>query len=203
MTEKKSGPPTDVIREAIRPYAIAEKLRQLRLRKSMGLAQLAAHTGLSPGMLSKLENGRLTPTLPTLVRIATVFDVSLEYFFTNERKRHTVAIVRRRERLRFPERPNQRDVAYHFESLDFPAKQRKLHAFLAEFHSVPEASLKPHSHDGVEVVYVLEGTLELKIGTENYRLEEGDAIYFDSVQKHSYRRAAQQCCSAMVVTTSS
>ncbi len=203
MTEKKSGPTTDVIQDAIRPYAIAEKLRQLRLRKSMGLTQLAAHTGLSPAMLSKLENGRLVPTLPTLIRIATVFDVGLDYFFTNERKRHAVAIVRKTERMRFPERPNQRDVAYHFESLDFPAKERKLHAFLAEFHSVPEASLKAHSHAGVEVVYVLEGALELKIGTESYRLEEGDAIYFDSVQKHSYRRAGQQRCSAMVVTTSS
>ena len=203
MTEKKPGPSTDVIQEAIRPYAIAEKLRQLRLRKSMGLTQLAAHTGLSPAMLSKLENGRLIPTLPTLIRVATVFDVGLEYFFTNERKRHTVAVVRRRERLRFPERPDQRNVAYHFESLDFPAKERKLHAYLAEFHSVPEASLKPHSHAGVEVVYVLEGSLELKIGIENYRLEEGDAMYFDSVQKHSYRRASQQRCSAMVVTTSS
>ena len=100
MTEKKSGPTTDVIQDAIRPYAIAEKLRQLRLRKSMGLTQLAAHTGLSPAMLSKLENGRLVPTLPTLIRIATVFDVGLDYFFTNERKRHAVAIVRRTERSR-------------------------------------------------------------------------------------------------------
>jgi len=203
LTEKKSGPLTDVIQEAIRPYAIAEKLRQLRLRKSMGLTQLAAHTGLSPAMLSKLENGRLVPTLPTLIRIATVFDVGLEHFFTNERKRYTVALVRRKERMQFPERPNQRDVAYHFESLDFRAKDRKLHAFLAEFHHVPDPNLRPHSHAGVEVLYLLEGTLELKIGTENYRLEEGDAIYFDSVQKHSYRRAGQQRCSAIVVTTSS
>jgi len=105
--------------------------------------------------------------------------------------------------MQFPERPNQRDVAYHFESLDFRAKDRKLHAFLAEFHHVPDPNLRPHSHAGVEVLYLLEGTLELKIGTENYRLEEGDAIYFDSVQKHSYRRAGQQRCSAIVVTTSS
>ena len=202
MTEKKSTPATDVIKEAIRPYAIADKLRQLRLRKSMGLTQLAEHTGLSPAMLSKLENGRLVPTLPTLIRIATVFDVGLEHFFTNERKRHTVAIVRKQERMRFPERANQRDTAYHFESLDFPAKERKLHTFLAEFHPVAESNLKPHSHSGVEVVYVLEGTLELKIGIETYRLEEGDAVYFDSVQKHSYRRAGQQRCSGIVVTTS-
>lgn len=69
--------------ESLRPYAIADKLRTLRLRKSMGLAQLAEHTGLSQAMLSRLENGRLVPTLPTLTRIATVFSVGLDYFFTD------------------------------------------------------------------------------------------------------------------------
>ena len=201
MSQKKNGPRTDVVQDAIRPYGIAEKLRQLRLRKSMGLVQLAAHTGLSPAMLSKLENGRLIPTLPTLVRIATVFDVGLDYFFTNERKRYTVAVARKGERIRFPERPDGHDVAYHFESLDFPAKGRKLNAFFAEFHYVAEHNLRAHSHIGVEVLYVLEGILEIRIGTETHRMEEGDAIYFDSVQKHSYRRAGQQRCSAIVVTT--
>ena len=201
MSQKKTGPRTDVVQDAIRPYGIAEKLRQLRLHKSMGLIQLSAHTGLSPAMLSKLENCRLIPTLPTLVRIATVFDVGLDYFFTDERKRHIVAVSRKQERVRFPERPDEREVAYHFESLDFPARERKLHAYFAEFHNVREQNLKLHSHAGVEVLYVLEGALEMKIGTDVHRLEEGDAVYFDSVQKHSYRRAGQQRCSAIVVTT--
>ena len=200
MSEKKSGAESDVVKDAIRPYAIAEKLRQLRLRKSMGLTQLSAHTGLSPAMLSKLENGRLIPTLPTLVRIATVFDVGLDHFFTDERKRHTVAVSRKRERLRFPERRDEHEVAYHFESLDFAAKERKLHSFLAEFHHLAEHAVRAHSHVGVEVLYVLEGVLEVKIATETYRLEQGDAIYFDSVPKHSYRRASQHRCSAIVVT---
>jgi transcriptional regulator with XRE-family HTH domain len=61
---------TAIVEESIRPYAIADKLRTLRLRRSMGLAQLAEHSGFSPAMLSRLENGRLVPTLPTLTRIA-------------------------------------------------------------------------------------------------------------------------------------
>jgi transcriptional regulator with XRE-family HTH domain len=203
LNRKKTSPRSDVIQDAIRPYAIADKLRNLRLRKSMGLVQLAAHTGLSPAMLSKLENGRLIPTLPTLIRIATVFDVGLDYFFTNERKRYTVAVARKQDRIRFPERPNEGDAAYHFESLDFAARERKLHAFLAEFHHVAEQNIRPHSHAGVEVLYVLEGALEMRIGTETHRLEEGDAIYFDCVQRHSYRRIGQPRCSAVVVTNAS
>ena len=89
--------------EGLRPYGLGEKLRTLRLRKSMGLVELGKHTGLSAAMLSKLERGKLFPTLPTLLRIAMVFGVGLEHFFTDERKRHVVAVVRKKERLKFPE----------------------------------------------------------------------------------------------------
>lgn len=191
----------DVIEEAIRPYAIAEKLRSLRLRKSMGLAQLAAHTGFSAAMLSKLENARLVPTLPTLVRIATVFNVGLDYFFTDPRKRHVVAISRKVERIKFPADAKSRDAAYDFESLNFRAAERKLHAFLAHFHPLPAAKIAPHFHAGVEFLYVIEGDLEIKIGADVHQLSKGDAIYFDSIQKHSYRSHGPGRCAAIVVTT--
>lgn len=200
-TEKKT-PKVDVIEEAIRPFGIAEKLRALRLRKSMGLAQLAAHTGLSQAMISKLENARLVPTLPTLARIAIVFDVGLDYFFTDERKRHVVALSRRGERIRFPESAAARNAAYHFESLSFRARESKLYGFLADFHRVPDTKLVAHAHPGVELLYLLEGSLTMKIGTESYQLEAGDAIYFDSIQRHSYVSAGPDKCTAVVVTTS-
>ena len=81
--------------EGLKPYGLGEKLRTLRLKKSMGLVELGKHTGLSAAMLSKLERGKLFPTLPTLLRIAMVFGVGLDYFFADERKRHVVSIVRR------------------------------------------------------------------------------------------------------------
>lgn len=192
---------TDVIEDSIRPYGIAEKLRSLRLRKSMGLAQLAAHTGLSAAMLSKLENARLVPTLPTLVRIATVFDVGLDYFFIDPRKRHVVAISRQGERIKLPADARSRDAAYHFESLNFRATERKLNAFLAHFHDLPPAKIAPHYHAGVEILYLIDGELEISIGTEIYQLSKGDAIYFDSVQKHVYRSRGPGNCTAVVVTT--
>src|SRR5579864_5652510 len=105
--------PTDTISRGLERYSIAEKLRTLRLRKSMGLVELGAHNGLSAGLLSKLERGKLFPTLPTLLRIAMVFGVGLDYFFTDERKRRVVGIVRREERVRFPERPGAQDVQYY------------------------------------------------------------------------------------------
>src|SRR6202046_135599 len=175
------------VEEAIRPYAIADKLRTLRLRRSMGLAQLAEHTGLSPAMLSRLENARLVPTLPTLIRIALVFNVGLDYFFTDPRKRHVVAVSRRDERKVFPSNPRSTSVPWHFETLDFRANERKLNGYLAHFHSLPEQKITPHFHPGVELLYLIEGELEITIGVEKFQLSAGDSIYFDSLQKHAYR----------------
>src|ERR1700758_5485752 len=121
------------ISEGLGRYSIGEKLRSLRLRKSIGLVELGKHTGLSAAMLSKLECGRLFPTLPTLLRIALVFGVGLEYFFTDERKRHVVAISRKKERLRFSDNPAEGSIAYIFETLNYNATERKLNAFYAEF----------------------------------------------------------------------
>jgi len=77
---------SQTITQGLKRYSIGEKLRRLRLRKSMGLGELSKHTGLSPSLLSKLERDLMHPTLPTLLRIALVFSVGLEYFFNPERK---------------------------------------------------------------------------------------------------------------------
>jgi transcriptional regulator with XRE-family HTH domain len=190
------------IEEGLRPYQIGEKLRSLRLRRKLGLVQLGQHTGLSPALLSKLERGKLFPTLPTLLRIALVFSVGLEYFFADDRKHHTLGVVRKKERLRFPEKPSINDPAYVFEVLDFTATERKLNAYLAEFNTLPEEKMRAHHHAGGEIIYVLEGCLELRIGEAVHQLDEGDSIYFDSALPHSYRRAgAKRRTVALVVTT--
>jgi transcriptional regulator with XRE-family HTH domain len=193
----------NVVQDALRPYALADKLRALRLRRRMGLAQLAGHTGFSMAMLSRLENGRLVPTLPTLTRIALVFGVGLDYFFSDPRKRHVVALVRRSERKRFPADPKSAHVAWHFESLDFRVNERKLNGYLADFHPIAEDKAVPHHHPGAELVYLMQGRLEMKIGVETFVLCAGDAIYFDSMQKHSYRSLSRSACTAIVVSTAS
>lgn len=191
---------THTISEGLGRYSIGEKLRTLRLRKSMGLVELGKHTGLSAALLSKLERSKLFPTLPTLLRIAMVFGVGLDYFFTDERKRRAVGVVRKAERVRFPERPGVQDVQYYFECLDYRATERKLSAYLADFQEGAPEKLKPHQHAGVEFLYVTKGSLTVKIGSDEYALEAEDAIYFDSAVPHSYRRRGAKACTGVIVT---
>ena len=191
---------SSTISEGLTRYSIGEKLRSLRLRKGMGLVELGKHTSLSAALLSKLERGKLFPTLPTLLRIAMVFGVGLEYFFTDDRKRRVVGIVRSGDRVRFPERPGLQDSPYYFECLDYRVTERKLSAFLADFQEIAADKLKPHQHAGVEFIYVIRGSLILRIGSEEHVLDSEDAIYFDSAVPHSYRRRGSKICVGVVVT---
>jgi transcriptional regulator with XRE-family HTH domain len=198
---RKTNPtmPSDTITLGLKKYGIGAKLRRLRLRKSMGLLDLSKHTGLSPALLSKLERDVMHPTLPTLYRIAMVFSVGLEYFF-NPEPRPILEIVRRKDRLRFPESPETgRAVSYSFESLDFPVPDRALNSYFAEFEPLEPEQVRAHEHAGIELLYVLSGKLELRTLEAVHELDEGDAVYFDCTVPHSYRRIGAERTTALVV----
>ena len=189
---------SETLTAGLERYGIGPKVRALRQKKKLGLVQLGEHTGLSPAMLSKIERGQLFPTLPTLLRIALLFGVGLEHFFVDGEERPTVAVARRRDRLRMPDRPGATAPAYFFESLDYPVTDRKLQAFYAEFPEPSKAS-EPHRHDGAELVYVLRGRLVVNVDGEDTALDEGDAMYLDPEAPHSYRREGPSPCAAIVV----
>src|SRR3954464_10043478 len=107
----------EMIRRIISSYDIGTKLRHLRLRKKIALVDLGKHTGLSASMLSQLENGKLVPTLPTLARIAMVFDVSLDHFFGDKKRKRPFTVVKSEERMKFPDRAGAVKPVYFFECL--------------------------------------------------------------------------------------
>jgi transcriptional regulator with XRE-family HTH domain len=188
------------LQDGLNDYGIGAKIRALRLKKKIGLVDLGKHTGLSPALLSKLERGRLFPTLPTLLRIALVFGVGLEFFFADARQKPLVAVTRKNQRVELPERPGTREAAYRFASLDYPATERRFNCYHAEFLSMSPEKLRAHDHAGVEFIYVIRGTLSLHMNGEEHVLKVGDAIYFDSTVPHAYRRIGGRQCSGVVVT---
>jgi transcriptional regulator with XRE-family HTH domain len=189
---------SETLATGLERYKIGPKIRALRTNKKLGLVQLGEHTGLSPALLSKIERGQLFPTLPTLLRIALVFGVGLEHFFVAGEERPAVTVVRKSERVRLPDRLGKEPPSYFFESLDFPATERKMEAFYAEFPVQSEPS-EPHQHAGAEFIYVLKGGLTVNVDGVDFTLAEGDAMYFDSDVPHSYRRHGRSVCTAIVV----
>ena len=152
------------IDEGLRPYQIGPKLRALRLKKSMGLVELGKHTGLSAALLSKLERDKLYPTLPTLLRIAMVFSVGLDYFFTDERKRHVVSWCASRSASACRSGRGPAKVAYHFESLDFKSNERRTSAYLADFEPIARGKTEVAPASGIGIPARSKG----RAGTEDW-----------------------------------
>lgn len=192
---------SQTLTEGLERYEIGPKLRALRLKKKMGLVELGKHTGLSSALLSKVERGRLFPTLPTLLRIALVFGVGLEYFFSETREKPVLAVVRKADRMQFSQHPEGEASSYVFECLDFPVTERKMSAYYVEFQPVRPGQVKPHTHPGAEVLYVVRGRVAVTCDDEDHELHEGDSMYFDSTRPHSYRRLGAPLAAAVVVTT--
>lgn len=190
----------ETIARILAAYEIGPKLRALRLKKKIALVDLGKHTGLSASMLSQLENGKMAPTLPTLARIAMVFDVGLDYFFADERKRRLFHIVRARERMKFPDRPGNPHPAFFFECLSFSATNKGLEAFLAEFPRREPGEVEEHFHDGSEFLHLLEGKLGFTFQGHEHILKAGDSVYFDSSAPHAYRGMSSPAARALVVT---
>jgi len=178
---------------------IGERIRRLRLKKSMGLVELGKHTGLSASYLSQLETGRVVPTLRNLARIAMVFSKDLSYFFEPEPEA-MFRLHRKKDRVRMPQ-TGAEPPTYTFESLGYMVPDRHMDPYFAEFLPLSEnVEPKAHMHAGFEFLYVLAGEIALQHGDQEAALGLGDAVYFDANTPHSYRCAGGKPAEAIIVT---
>jgi transcriptional regulator with XRE-family HTH domain len=196
---QKTQVDTETTERVISEKRIGERIKRLRLKKSMGLVELGKHTGLSASFLSQLETGRVVPTLRNLARIAMVFSKDLSYFFETEP--HSIfRIHRRSERVRLPQ-TGVETPTYFFESLGYLVPDRYMDPYFAEFVPLTkEMDPKAHMHPGFEFLYLLEGELEFHHGDQQCTLAPGDAVYFDASTAHSYQCVGKKPAGAIIVT---
>src|SRR5579859_625600 len=128
---QKTQVDTETTERFIAEKHIGERIKRLRLKKSMGLVELGRHTGLSASFLSQLETGRVVPTLRNLARIAMVFSKDMSYFFEPERPEF-FRILRAEERQRLPQ-SGVDDPGYFFESLGHVPLDGGIAPYVAEF----------------------------------------------------------------------
>jgi transcriptional regulator with XRE-family HTH domain len=189
----------DAAERFITEKRLGERIRRLRLKKSMGLVELGRHTGLSASFLSQLETGRVVPTLRNLARIAMVFSKDLSYFFESE-PAAIFRVHRKNDRVRMPQ-TGVEPPTYTFESLGYMVPDRLMDPYFAEFVPLPQqVEPKAHQHGGFEFLYVLGGELAVRHGDQEAMLGTGDAVYFDSGTPHSYRCAGAKPAEALIVT---
>jgi len=194
---------------SLEPYRIGMKLRSLRTQKRLTLARLAADTGLSTALLSKLETDRMVPTLPTLATISRVYGVGMSYFF-KEPTRHMLSITRRAQ-LEGQERGSEQvrrtplNAAGGGCLLTSPATETgaqgpRLVAQMLEFPAGGVASISDCFQEASGLVYVLEGRLQVDSGGLHEILEAGDCAYVETDMVLAWSAAGKLRCRVLAVS---
>jgi transcriptional regulator with XRE-family HTH domain len=171
------------------------KLRSLRTKKRLTLSRLAAETGLSTALLSKLETDRMVPTLPTLATISRVYGVGISYFFC-EPARHTLSITRRAHLA-----GNSRGLeSVKVTPLNAVTEETRLVARMIEFPAGGVSCATDSCHEGSALVYVLEGKLQLDAGGMQEVLDTGDCACMESEMALAWSAAGKHRCRVLAVT---
>ncbi len=181
---------------SLEPYCIGMKLRSLRTQKRLTLSRLAAETGLSTALLSKLETDRMVPTLPTLATISRVYGVGMSYFFS-EPARHTLSITRKAHLA-----GNSRGLeSVKVTPLNTVTEGTRLVARMIEFPAGGSCRAATDScREGSGLVYVLEGKLQLDAGGMQEVLEAGDCACMESEMALAWSAAGKHRCRILAVT---
>jgi transcriptional regulator with XRE-family HTH domain len=179
---------------SLQTYALGMKLRALRTKKHLTLSRLAAETGLSTALLSKLETDRMIPTLPTLATICRVYGVGLSYFF-GEPERHTLSITRKAH-LQGNARSSETARSI---PLIAPGKDARMRAEMVEVTAAAPLALSGGNDETCGLVYVIEGTLEFNAGGVTEALDSGDCAYVESAMALAWTAAGKQRCRVLVV----
>lgn len=160
---------------------IGENIRKIRKSKGLTLESLAKKTGISKGYFSKLENSDKAPPVSTMLNIAEALQVRISYLFGEKQKPISVSLVKKGERQLMAR--NGARFGYSYETLAHKFPHKRMEPYILTIPSgVDEYSL--FQHEGEEMLLMLEGRTRFVLGDDEYQLEEGDCLYFDSGVPH-------------------
>jgi transcriptional regulator with XRE-family HTH domain len=155
---------------------IAERVREFRLQLGLTVGHLAEVTGLSKGMLSKIENAQASPSLATLARLSEALKVPVTAFFRGLNEEQDVLVVKAGRGLDIEHKNSGPGHRYQLLG-SMRAPHNTLETLLVTLTERAE-TFPLYQHPGTELIYVISGRLEYMCGNSRYLLEPGDAMQF-------------------------
>ncbi len=179
------------VREKILEVAIGREVRAYRKQQNITVAELSRLTDLSIGMLSKIENGNTSPSLTTLQTLADALSVPLTAFFKGYEERRQAVHTKSGRGVEI-ERAGTR-AGHQYKLLGHIGSNASgviVEPYLIQLDSESDV-FKTFQHDGIEMIYMLEGKVDYRHGAEMYPLEPGDTLFFDADAPHGPERLVQ------------
>lgn len=161
---------------------IGAEVRRLRKSLDLTVAELGSAAGISAGMLSKIENGTISPSLATLGALAKVLNTSISSLFAETDERRDCSYVRSGQGVRIERRGTKAghlyDLLGHSLGGDIAVEP---YLITLKQDAQPYTNFR---HAGVEFIYMLSGKVRYRHADKTYLLEAGDALFFDAAARH-------------------
>lgn len=160
---------------------LGSRIRKIRKDQNRSLDDVASACGFTKSLLSKIENGKTVPPIGTLIKIAEALGTKISILLDDNDRNGTVCTTKDESLGKLV----QTDKGYAFTAIaaERPDKLMQPFYFVARKGKTGKRTV---SHVGQEFIYVLEGTMIYNVGREEYTLNAGDSLYFDSFENHKF-----------------
>ncbi len=171
-------------REKVLEVAIGREVRSFRKSQTMTVAELSKLTGLSIGMLSKIENGNTSPSLQTLQTLANALSVPLTAFFRQYEERREAVHTKAGEGLQIEREGTRAGHQYNLLGhIGSNASGVIVEPYLIVLTTESD-TFEAFQHGGIETIYMLEGEVDYRHGNDIFTLKPGDTLFFDADAPH-------------------
>jgi transcriptional regulator with XRE-family HTH domain len=161
---------------------IANHVRTRRLEIGLNVGQLAERTGISKGMLSKIENAQTSPSLSTLERLASALDMPVTSLFRGLAEERDAVFVKAGSGPEIVRKGTRAGHSYELlGSLRGPYK--RIEPLLVSLDESSEV-FPLFQHTGIDILYMLSGVMEYGYGRQRYKMERGDTLQFEGDIPH-------------------
>lgn len=176
---------------------VGKKLKSIRLIRNISQRELAKRAGVTNSTISMIEKNSVSPSISSLKKVLNGIPISLVEFFSEEDAEEEIQqVVYTSDELMDI---GSGDVQMHLVGKSFPRRQM---TFLVEIYPAnADTGTEMLQNDAEEAGYILEGKIELTVGTDVFILSANDSYYFDNNKPHRFRNPYGELCKIVSATT--
>lgn len=176
---------------------LGDRIKKIRNEKEYSLRELAMKVELSASFLSQIEQGKASPSIENLKKIANELEVRVSYLIEDEYVKKDAVLTKKEDRY-IVESLNSKTTISLLTTANI---DKNMEPIYYEIEPGGESGKGYYYHLGEEFVFVIEGELEVYINTKKYVLKKGDSLYFKSTQRHKFKNSSKEKAKVLWVVT--
>ena len=179
-------------------YNFGSILKEVRKRKKITLRQISEKAEVSESLISQIERNRVSPSIDTLLSIAKILEIDLDYLFKDYQQEKKIDIIKESQRHKII---TPKVIYKQLTMMTDHSEQNGIESFLMEIKPKGEQGNQDFGHLGKEFGYILAGEGELLYGGQKYKLSQGDSVYFSSDIPHNLKNTGKELLKILWVIT--